>query len=196
MSKHRFESILKHLKFTRKECPSFKHSFHPVNDLITAFNEQTQSRFSPGWINCLDESMLVWTNMRTCPGWMFVPRKPHPMGNEYRTLCCGLSGIMYAIELVEGKDRPRQLQPAKYSEHSKTTGLQLRLTDSIAHSGRVVIMDSGFCVLKALIKLASVDVLASAVIKKRCFWPKYIDGGAINSHFEVKTSAQPIVFQG
>jgi hypothetical protein len=85
--------------------------------------------------------------------WLQVfPRKPHPMENEYHTLCCGLSGIMYAIELVEGQDRPRQLQPAKYSyKHGKTTGLLLRLTDSIAHSGKVVIMDSGFCVLKALI---------------------------------------------
>jgi hypothetical protein len=91
---------------------------------------------------------------------------------------------MYAIELVEGKDRPRAQPYAKYSEHGKTTGLLLRLTDSIAHSGRIVIMDSGFCVLKALIKLASVGVYASAVIKKRHYWPKYIDGAAIDARFE------------
>jgi hypothetical protein len=107
------------------------------------------------------------------------------MGNEYHTLCCGLSGDMYAIELVEGKDQ-RQLQPANYLEHGKTTGLLLRLTESIAHSGRVVIMDSEFSVLKKLIKLASVGVFASAVIKNRRYWPTYIDGGAIDSHFEVK----------
>jgi hypothetical protein len=149
----------------------------------------------------LDKSMLVWTNTWTCPGWMFVPRKSHPMGNIYHTLCCGLSEIMYAIELVEGKYQPpRQLQPAKYSDHGKTTGLLLQMTDSNAHSGRVVIMDSGFCVLKALIKLASVGVFASAVIKKRRFWPKFIDGGAINSHFEVKdigtTDSLPGVMDG
>ena len=61
--------------------------------------------FSSGWVNCLDESMSFWTNQWTCPGWMFVPRKPHPMGNEYHSMCCGLSGIMNSIELVEGKDR-------------------------------------------------------------------------------------------
>lgn len=128
--------------------------------------------------------MSVWTNQWTCPGWMFVPRKPHPMGNEYHSLCCGISGIMYAIELVEGKDRPQQLSPPKFSEHGKTTGLLLRLTESISHSGRVVIMDSGFCVLKSLVKLASVGLFASAVIKKRRYWPKYIDGSAIDAHFE------------
>ena len=112
MSRQRFESILKHLKFTYEEAPPYKHPFHPVNKLIASFNEEhTQCCFYPGWINCLDESMSVWTNMWTCPGWMFRLRKPHPMGNEYYSLCRGVSGIMYAIELVEGKDCSRQLQP-------------------------------------------------------------------------------------
>jgi hypothetical protein len=113
MLRRRFEAILKHLKFTNTQPPAFKHPFHPGNELTVAFNEHSQSCFSPGWVNCLDESMSVWTNQWTCPGWMFVPRKPHPMGNEYHSLCCGLSGIMYAIKLVEDKDRPRQLPPPK-----------------------------------------------------------------------------------
>jgi hypothetical protein len=43
--------------------PPFKHRFHPVNDLIAAFVLRTQSCFGSEWINCLDESMSVWTNM-------------------------------------------------------------------------------------------------------------------------------------
>jgi hypothetical protein len=100
--------------------------------------------FSPSWVSCLDKSMTVWMNMWTCPGWMFVPQKPHPMGNEYHSICCGLSGIMFAIKLVQGKDRPSQIPNEKYSEHGKTIGLLVRLTESIHHFGRVVIMDSGF----------------------------------------------------
>ena len=87
-----------------------------MNELIVAFNEHSQSCFSPGWVNCLAESMSIWTNQWTCPGWMFVPRKPYPMGNEYHSLCCGLSGVMYSIELVEGKDQLRQLPLPKYNE--------------------------------------------------------------------------------
>ena len=183
VSRRRFEMILKHLTFTLEPPPRFKHPFHEVNKLIQAFNSHTQACFSPGWVSCLDESMSVWTNRWTCPGWMFVPRKPHPMGNEYHTVCCGISGIMYSIELVEGKDRPKELPPKKYDEKGRTSGLLLRLTESIAHSGRVVIMDSGFCVLKSLTALSSVGVFASAVIKKRRFWPKYIDGDAIDQRF-------------
>ena len=84
-------------------------------------------------------------------------------------------------------------------EHGKTTVLLLQLTDSVAHSGRVV-TESGFCVLLALIKLASVGVFASAVIKKRRYWPKYIDAGAIDSHFDANgidtTDSLPGVMDG
>jgi Transposase IS4 len=45
-------------------------------------------------------------------------------------------------------------------------------------------MDSGFCVLKALIELYNQGIFGSAVIKKRRFWPKYIDGDAIDKRFE------------
>jgi hypothetical protein len=62
----------------------------------------------------------------------------------------------------------------------------MRLTESIHHSGRVVIMDSGFYVLIGLVKLDSVGVYASADINKRRYWPKFIDGAAINSHFDLK----------
>ena len=58
------------------------------------------------------------------------------------------------------------------------------------HSGRVVIMDSGFCVLQALIELLLVGVYSSAVIKKRRYWPKYIDGEGIHQHFQTKEVGQ------
>ena len=167
MSRRRFELILKHLRFILDNPPPFKHPFHAVNPLINAFNRHTQTCFSPGWVNCLDKSTSVWTNQWTCPGWMFVPRKSHPMGNEYHSMCIGLSGVMYSIELVEGKDRPQQLPPKEHSERGQTIGLLMRLTESIHHSGRIVVVDCSFTVLKALTKLVSVRVYSSAVIKKR-----------------------------
>ena len=184
MSRCRFELILRNLSFTLEPPPSYKNPFHQVNELLEALHNHTAKRFSPGWVSCLDESMSVWTNRWTCPGWMFVPRKPHPMGNEYHSICCGISGIMYAIELVEGKDRPGQLPPKKYHDKGKTAGLLLRLTESIAYSGRVVIMDSGLCVLQSMIALASAGIFSSAVIKRRRFWPKHDDGDGIDKRFD------------
>ena len=116
------------------------------------------------------------------------------MGNEYKnsTICCGVSGIMYTFELVQGKeDQPSQILPF-FSEHGKTTGLLLSLTESIYHSERVVITDSGFCVLLALVKLASFGVVyLLAVIKKHWYWwPKYINGSDIDAHFDFKEVGQ------
>jgi len=50
----------------------------------------------------------------------------------------------------------------------------------------VVILDSGFCVLRAIIELKKRGVFASALIKKRRYWPKYVDGDHINDYFENK----------
>ena len=52
------------------------------------------------WISCLDESMYLCMNKSTCPGFFFYRRKPYPKGNEYHTIFCGESGIMYVWEIV------------------------------------------------------------------------------------------------
>ena len=40
---------------------------------------------------------------------MSVPRKPHPLGNEYHSISDGDEGdpVMYRIKIQEGKDRPK-----------------------------------------------------------------------------------------
>ena len=68
----------------------------------------------------------------------------------------------------------------------KTVGLLLRLTKSIWHSSRLVILDSGFCVLKGIIELRRRGVFASALIKKRQYWPKHVRGTEINDCFQNK----------
>ena len=140
--------------------------------------------FKSGWITCLDESMSVWMNKYTCPGWMFVPRKPKPFGNEYHSICCGLSGVMFAIELVEGKDRPKELPSPPKTK--KTSQLLLNLCASLAGSGKIVVLDSGFCVLQALVALKAIGVFAHAVIKKRRYWPKFVPGDLIEERMKEK----------
>ena len=80
--------------------------------------------------------------------------------------------------------------PKKFEEKGRTAGLLLRLCESIMHSGRVVIMDSGFYVLQALIELLLVGVYSSTVINKRRYWPKYRDGEGIDQHFQTKEVGQ------
>ena len=92
---------------------------------------------------------------------------------------------MFQMEMVEGIERPSELPTDPRTK--KTEGLLLRLCDPILGAGKVVILDSGFCVLEALIALKKVGVFASALIKKRRFWPKHVPGEHIDQHFEDKT---------
>jgi hypothetical protein len=183
MSRNRFEAILYSIRYTNVVSPPFRDPFHEVRQMIQAWNANMESVFTPSWITCLDESMSYWTNIYSCPGFMFVPRKPWPFGNEYHTICCASSGVMFAIELVEGKDRPREMGAPEFDNlGGKTVGLLLRLTKLLWNTGKVVVLDSGFCVARALTHLADKGVFATALIKKRRYWPKYVNGDMIKEH--------------
>jgi hypothetical protein len=86
------------------------------------------------------------------------------------------------MEMVEGKDHPPQIAE-RWSELGKTTGLLMRMLSSYFSTGRYVVLDSGFCVLKALVELKKVGLFACAVIKKCGYWPAYVPGDAMTDAF-------------
>ena len=92
---------------------------------------------------------------------------------------------MYRVELVEGKDRPKELSAKEYnSKGGKTIGLILRMTTPIHYTGKVVTMDSGFGVLNGLMHLKEYGVFGFMVIKKSKYWPKTIDGDKIKNEID------------
>ena len=180
MPYYRWREITKALRYTTKEKPRYNDKVFEVRSMLHAFNDLMDSIFTSGSIVCLDESMSPWTSMYTCPAFVYCPRKPHPRGNEYHTIADGECGIMFRIELVEGKDEPRDVLPKKkFHELPKTVALMLRMCEPLFGSGTIVVLDSGFCVLRALIELRLRGVFAAAVIKKRRYWPKHIKGDEI-----------------
>ena len=102
--------------------------------MLEAFNDHMEENYFPSWLNCLDESMSSWLS-KYCPGFMCVPRKPHPFGNEYHSICDGDDGkpIMWKIRLVEGKDLPKKSNgswafPPEYEQLSKTAKTMVEMT--------------------------------------------------------------------
>ena len=67
-----------------------------------------------------------------------------------------------------------------------TIGLLLHMLAPIFNLGFMVILNSGFCILKRIIELCKKGVFASALIKRRHYWPKYIHGEEIREHFAEK----------
>jgi len=96
----RFEVLTYHLCLSDPNPSTYQDKFWEVR---AAWRENMADFFSPVWITCLDESMSIWHSRWTCPGWVFCPRKPHQFGNEYHTICCGETGILFDFEMVEGK---------------------------------------------------------------------------------------------
>eukprot|EP00956_Cyclotella_meneghiniana_P035814 scaffold118478_cov62-Cyclotella_meneghiniana.AAC.7 len=187
MSKTRFDNITSALTFTDVPKPAFIDRFWEVRQMIDEWNKNMAAVFYAGWVVCLDESMSIWHNRWTCPGWVFCPRKPHPFGNEYHTACCALCGILFVIELVQGKDYPAELGTPEFeSEYGKTGGLLLRMLKSMFSSGRYIVLDSGFCVLKAIVGLFRRGLFSGALIKKRRYWPTLVPGDAIDRKFDGK----------
>jgi hypothetical protein len=183
MSKSRFQCINRYLSFTNLPKPAFVDKFWSIREMIKSWNDHKAGIFLCAWVICLDESMSIWHNKWTCPGWVFCPRKPHPFGNEYHTACCALSNIMFVIELVEGKDAPPQMTK-QFSQHGKTAGLLLRMLQSYFHTARYIVLDSGFCVLKGIIELRKNGLFGCALIKKRRYWPAGVPGDAMQQFFD------------
>ena len=103
MSRNRFDAILSSLSFTNVAPPTFMDKFWEIQQMVEVWGTNMRDNFLPGYMNCLNESMSVWTNKFTCPSFMFVPCKPWLFGNKYHTMCCCSLGIMWGIDLVEEK---------------------------------------------------------------------------------------------
>ena len=75
-----------------------------------------------------------------------MPHKPFSFRNGWHKTVFSDSGILFCVELVEGKDVPAECLPKKYSEKEKTVSLMLHLTKMLHGTGKIVVLDSGFCV--------------------------------------------------
>ena len=140
--------------------------------------------FIPLRVSCLYDPISIFTNKFTFPGWVFVPRNPHPKGNEYHNICYGGSRIMYRWELIEGTYMPKELARTQFETLLGTSTMELvgRMTKPLCLTGKRVIMDSGFFVLKWLIGMYEKRVNGSSVVKKCRYLIAGIYCYQINSH--------------
>ena len=182
MSLKRFTQITRAFSL----CPRLNaeiDKFWEIRNFLEAWNVRLAEAFSPSWSVCLDESMVQWDDP-SAPGYVYIERKFTRKGNEFHTIADTFSKIVFQVELVEGKDRPLHLgAPAHESTMGKTAALLLRLTEKAQLWGtnRVIHLDSGFCVLQGVLALRMHGLYAVAIIKKKRYWPKHIDGDFITT---------------
>ena len=104
MSRNRFKEIMQALRYTDRPQPEYLDRFHDIRQMQDEWNAHMETAYFTGWFNCLDESMNSWLN-KFCLGFMSLPRKPHPFGNEYHSIADGDGGpsrLWAAIALALG----------------------------------------------------------------------------------------------
>lgn len=168
MSLKRFEWITKMHIFQIPGSTSTQiDPLFQIRDYLKAYNDNLVKAISPGKHICIDESMNQWLG-RGCPNIKKIPRKPHSIGQEFKTIadtrtCCiirlDLCGDNFMINAFENE------YPNK-----KTISTVLRLTEPWHNSGRTIIADSWFgspAMVRALLQKGLYSIMQ---VKKRRFW--------------------------
>ena len=112
MYRNRFDSIFSYVCFTNREVP-YENGFFQMRQLEEAWNQNMAQQFLPSWINVLDDSMMEWFN-KWDPGFTCVRHNPHLFGNEWHTICCALTSILWRSHIMEGKDRRTKIGKNKW----------------------------------------------------------------------------------
>jgi hypothetical protein len=142
--------------------------FREQRPLQTAWNDNMEFAYTPGELLVLDESVMRWLTQRTCPGWMFLPRKPWPFGGESHTIADKANNVIFRLGYSEGRDRPTGTRKEFEGEYGQgVISMLLRLCKTVFGSGRTVYLDSGFCVLQGIVALGLKGLFACAQIKSR-----------------------------
>ena len=66
--------------------------------------------------------------------------------------------------------------PQIYLVRGETVSLILRLLKMLQRIGKIYVLASGLYVLQGLVDMNERILYEAALIKKRSFWPRYIDG--------------------
>ena len=123
-----------------------------VRRFVDSLNERWRKVFEPGSIVTADESMIPWTG-RGMPGFMKVPRKPHPFGAELKTVACAFTKVLFRMDIQEGGEEMKKKPENK--EYGAGTACLIRLTKNLVGTGRIVIADSWFGSFKACREMLS-----------------------------------------
>lgn len=169
MSFNRFEEIMQMHTF---EIPTIEKQqndpLYQIRATITAFNEHMASCIVPGKYLVVDESMNQWLGIGM-PNLKKVPRKPHPIGQEFKTLADHHS---YCILQMDTVSDPVSKEYDNEPGMKKLTATIKRLVKPWFGSGRTVIADSWFGSPDMTAMLSDLGLYSIMQVTKRRYWPR------------------------
>ncbi|KAL1933931.1 hypothetical protein VTP01DRAFT_8021 [Rhizomucor pusillus] len=153
----------------RGEFPNLHQQdpLYQIRGFLRTYNANLQDALTPGRYLCVDESMNQWLG-KGMPNIKKVPRKPHSVGQEYKTVadtttCC-------IIQLDFSGDTVLQEFDDRYSH--KDIASVCRLTKPWFHPGRTIIADSWFGSPLMVREMKKHGLFSIMQVKKRRYWPR------------------------
>ena len=87
---------------TNEEDPCWAFS-----SAVKEFNDIRNEEIVDSWEKVLDETMSAWRPRTSKNGGLpninYIIRKPEPLGTEFKTVCCPVSGVMTRVEIQQGR---------------------------------------------------------------------------------------------
>lgn len=168
MSNNRFNNIMKWHTF---EFPSKRQQLvdplYQIRSTLTAFNEHMVKCIIPAKHLVIDESMNQWLGIGL-PNLKKVPRKPHPIGQEFKTLA---DHHTYCILQIDTVSDPCAKEFDDEKEMGKLMATVKRLVKPWFGTGRTVIADSWFGSPKMVNMLVELGLYSIMQVTKRRYWP-------------------------
>ena len=85
--------------------------------------------------------------------------------------------VVFFVELVEGKYRTTERgKPEFEADYGATGGLIMRMKNPLFGTGKTVVMDSGFCVMRGLVGMLAHGVYGTTVINKKYILAQVLQG--------------------
>eukprot|EP00121_Abeoforma_whisleri_P011268 Awhi_evm1s10392 len=134
MTRHRFETLMRHFDLNVTESVCEEDNWKKVRPFLEAMNANFKQTISVSGEMCIDECMSAWKGKDSIyygedgmPHVIRIFRKPEGIGLELKAIACGLSGLIYCLEIQEDK---ASLATKKYNEeYGAGTGITLRLME-------------------------------------------------------------------
>ncbi|CAG8844222.1 44045_t:CDS:2, partial [Gigaspora margarita] len=127
------------------DAPNFNDSLYSVCSFINAFNSNLIEAVRPGNTLCIEETINSWLGEKNkIPGHRKIPRKPHPIGQEWKTVA---------------------------DKYGSTAAYILRLIRPWFGSRRTIVGDSWFGSPKLCLLLMESGLYSIFHVKKRRGWP-------------------------
>jgi hypothetical protein len=176
MSRHRFDSIMSNIRFSRQPAVRPQHMSTEayrwllVDGFVENFNRYRETNFSPSDLICADESISRWYGQggywinHGLPQYIAIDRKPE-FGCEIQNSCCGRSGIMLRLKLVKTMEEEHaHAQPGDGGLLHGTAVLKF-LVLPWARTDRIVCADSYFASVGTLKELKRIGLRFIGVVK-------------------------------